>query len=273
MSARRAGPLLSGQRTAGAGPRSAVVRLYAELNDLLPPGWRQRPVTYRFSGTPAVKDAIEALGVPHTEVELILVDGRSVGFDHRLSGGERVAVYPVFERFDVTPLLRVRRRPLREVRFVCDVHLGKLARRLRMLGLDTVWRNDLEDAEIAGLAQRERRIVLTRDRGLLKRNRIERGCLVRGERVRDQLSEVVRRLDLAGRLRPLTRCPLCNGAVEPVPRDAVLDLVPPRVRREQEEFRRCAGCGKIYWAGSHVDRFRRELADLLDGGGDGRDRA
>jgi len=263
MPAGGAGSLLNGpEPVTGTGPHRAAVRCYAELNDLLPSAWRQRTLQYRFSGSPAVKDAVEAVGVPHTEVELILVDGRSVGFDHHLTSGERVAVYPVFERLDVTPLLRLRPRPLREPRFICDVHLGKLARRLRILGLDTLWGSGLTDAWIAATAAAEGRIVLTRDRGLLKRNAVQRGCWIRATGVREQLREVVRRLDLRGRIRPFSRCPVCNGEVRPVSPEAVRDLVPPRVRREQRELRRCLVCGHVYWAGSHVVRLRRELEEL-----------
>ena len=104
--------------------RDAEFRFYEELNDFLPPEKRKRSFAYMFEGTPSIKDAIEAVGVPHTEIDIILVDGRSVGFDHRLRGGERVAVYPMFEAIDVSPLVRLRPQPLRITRFVVDVHLG-----------------------------------------------------------------------------------------------------------------------------------------------------
>ena len=118
-------------------------RFYEELNDYLRPEQRKRSITREIAGTPSVKDAIEALGVPHTEIDLILVDGRSVRFDRRLRGGERVAVYPEFERFDITPIHRLRPRPLRNPRFVADVHLGTLARYLRLLGFDTLYGNEV----------------------------------------------------------------------------------------------------------------------------------
>ena len=129
------------------------VRFYAELNDFLPPHRHQRTFTYEFHGTPSVKDTIEAIGVPHTEIDVILVDGRSVDFDHLLQGGERVAVYPVFERYDVSPLTRLRPAPLRVTRFVADVHLGTLARHLRLLGFDTTWERDFDDEEIVDIAR------------------------------------------------------------------------------------------------------------------------
>ena len=132
--------------------RHAEFRFYEELNDFLPPEKRKRAFDYRFDGTPSIKDAVEAVGVPHTEIDVILADGRSVGFDYRLRGGERVAVYPMFEALDVSPLVRLRPQPLRSTRFVVDVHLGALARHLRLIGFDTVWRNNLDDREIVDIA-------------------------------------------------------------------------------------------------------------------------
>jgi len=132
--------------------RGAEFRFYEELNDFLPAGRRKRSFPYHFRGTPSVKDTVE------TEVDLVLVDGQSVGFEHRLTGGERVAVYPVFERLDVSPITRLRPEPLRVTRFVVDVHLGTLARYLRLLGFDTVWRNDLEDEAIIRQSVEEGRI-------------------------------------------------------------------------------------------------------------------
>ena len=132
--------------------RSASFRFYEELNDFLPRENRKRAFDYAFNGTPAVKDAIEAIGVPHTEVDLILVDGVSVGFAHLLQGGERVAVYPTFERLDISPLNRLRPQPLREPRFILDVHLGKLARYLRLAGFDAAYGDEADDAAIAARA-------------------------------------------------------------------------------------------------------------------------
>src|SRR5688572_2235611 len=148
--------------------RTCEFRFYEELNDFLPRERRKRSFEHAFDGTPSVKDRIESLGVPHTEVDLILVDGEPVDFAHRLRGGERVAVYPMFERFDVAGLTRVRAEPLRDPKFVLDVHLGRLAAFLRVLGFDCVYFNDLHDDEIVRIARAERRIVLTRDIGLLK---------------------------------------------------------------------------------------------------------
>ncbi len=172
--------------------KRAFFRFYAELNDFLPPPRRGVEVVHEFRGGPSVKDVIESLGVPHTEIDLILADGESVDFSWILREGARVSVYPVFEAIDIAPLTRVRPAPLREVRFVLDVHLGRLARYLRMLGFDARWRNDAPDDEIARVAAAERRVVLTRDAGLLKRRIVSHGYRVREIDPRRQLAEVVR---------------------------------------------------------------------------------
>ena len=227
-------------RAADEAPQSrAEFRFYEELNDFLAPALRKRAFAYAFNGTPSVKDAIEAIGVPHTEVDLVLVDGESVDFTRRLAGGERVAVYPVFERLDISPVTRLRARPLRLTRFVLDVHLGKLARYLRLLGFDTLYRNDYDDAAIIGLARGESRIILTRDKGLLKHGAVTHGYWVRATAPRQQLAEIVRVFDLGGSARPFTRCIRCNGELQRVPKSAVAERLPPRVRAHFEEFVQC----------------------------------
>jgi len=241
-------------------PHQAEFRFYAELNDFLD----RRPgtglVAYRFYGRPSVKDAVEALGVPHTEVDLLLVNGVSVGFTHQLAPGDRVAVYPVFEGFDISPLSRLRPEPLRRTRFVLDVHLGKLARILRLLGFDTHYENDADDHRIRFLAAGEQRIILTRDRGLLKHRSVTHGYCVRSPDPREQAAEVLRRFDLAACVNPFSRCPVCNGDLAPVEKQEVLHLLPERTRSSVQKFTRCSDCGKIYWEGSH----HRALADLVD---------
>ena len=168
-----------------------------------------------------------------------------------LRGGERVAVYPTFERLDVAPLTRLRPEPLRVTRFVLDVHLGTLARYLRLVGFDTLWRNDYDDATIIRVADVERRIILTRDRGILRNGRVTHAYFLRSTDPAEQLEEVVRALDLRRRLRPYSRCLECNGPIEPTGRDVARRSVPPRVLEEQRDFTRCAVCGRIYWPGSH----------------------
>lgn len=238
-------------------PRVSEFRFYEELNDCLPAALRKRTFAYRFVGTPSVKDVIEALGVPHTEIDLILIDGKSVRFDHLLRGDERVAVYPMFERFDITPIYRLRPKPLRNPRFVADVHLGKLARFLRLLGFDTRYGNDLGDAELVRISVRERRILLTRDLGLLKHKALTRAYWLRATEAEQQVKEVVAALSLASNSRPFTRCMSCNGALEPVLRAAVVGRVPLQVHRYFRKFARCQRCKRIYWRGAHFKRLTR----------------
>jgi uncharacterized protein with PIN domain len=235
--------------------REARMRFYAELNDFLPEHRRQREFSYRFVGTPSVKDTIEAIGVPHTEVDVILVDGESVDFAHLLAGGERVAVYPVFERYDVTPVTRLRPAPLRETRFIADVHLGSLARSLRLLGFDTAWERDLDDETIINTARRERRIILTRDKGILKNGNVTHGYWVRATDPERQLEEVIRALDLAGRIEPYVRCMECNGDLEDIARSDAARSVPLQVFLVYRDFKRCRRCGRVYWRGSHLRRL------------------
>jgi hypothetical protein len=240
--------------------RHAEFRFYEELNDFLPPEKRQVSFDYRFDGTPSIKDAVEAVGVPHTEIDVILADGHSVGFDYRLHGGERIAVYPMFEAIDVSPLVRLRPQPLRMTRFVVDVHLGTLARHLRLAGFDTVWRNDLGRSAIVDIALRERRIILTRDRGILRQRRVTHGYWPRATDPLAQLEEVVRALDLGTRLRPYTRCLECNGMLASVAAAEVASIVPPYVASTRTEFTRCDGCSRIYWAGSHQPQLDAVVA-------------
>ena len=236
------------------------VRFYAELNDFLPTHRHQCKFTYEFHGTPSVKDTIEAIGVPHTEIDVILVDGRSVDFDHLLNGGERVAVYPVFERYDVSPLTRLRPAPLRVTRFVADVHLGTLARHLRLLGFDTAWERDLDDEEIIEIADDEQRIILTRDKGILKDGRVTHGYWMRSTDPMEQLDEVVRAIDLAGSINAFTRCMECNGELQIVDRSAVAHSVPLQVFLVYRDFRQCLRCHRVYWKGSHF----RQLGKIVE---------
>jgi uncharacterized protein with PIN domain len=242
----------------------AHLRFYAELNDLLPSDKRQRSTAYRFTGRPSIKDAIEGCGVPHTEVDLIVVDGAFVGFDYRLRPGDRVAIYPVFESLDVSPAVQLRPEPLRRTAFILDGHLGKLARLLRMLGLDALYCQDSEDSEIVHLVASEQRIILTRDRGLLKHASVTHGYCVRSLEPPQQAREVLRRFDLYAQVRPLSRCIHCNGGLERVDKNAILSQLPPRTSLYYDVFHRCLRCGRIYWPGSHYQNMLATIARLCE---------
>ena len=241
----------------------ATFRFYEELNDFLAPWQRQHEIEAAVTSTETVKHAIEALGVPHTEVELVLVNGTPVGFDRRLADGDRIAVYPRFEALDVAPLLRVRERPLRATRFIADAHLGGLARRLRLAGFDTLFDNAYPDDEVLRRSLDEGRIVLTRDRELLKRRALTHGCFVHAQQPDAQWREVFARLDLYASARPFTRCLACNAPLRAVEKAAVASRLPPSVRELHERFARCDGCARVYWEGSHWRRLRAEVDVLL----------
>jgi uncharacterized protein len=235
---------------------TATFRFYEELNDFLAHKWRRREFTVTCARAATTKHMIEALGVPHTEVELILLNGVSVGFSALLREGDRVAVYPKFEAFDITPMLRVREQPLRDTRFVADTHLGSLAHLLRMMGFDTLHNNGFADDEIERIAVAQGRIVLTRDRDLLKRRSIAHGCYVRALRTQQQLREIFERLDLVRSARPFTLCPACNAALHAVAKAQVEHRLPPRVRELYERFSTCELCGRVFWEGDHWRRLR-----------------
>jgi uncharacterized protein with PIN domain len=228
------------------GTTTVTFRFYEELNEFLAPERRQRDFACACPPGASVKHMIEALGVPHTEVELVLVEGESVAFTHVLRDGDRVAVYPVFEAFDVTPLVRVREGALREPRFIADAHLGGLARLLRMTGFDTLYANAWPDDEIVRRALADRRIVLTRDRALLMRRDVTHGCFVHAQQSAPQAREIFERLDLRDAARPFTRCLACNAPLRHAESEEVAPRLPPGVLARHDRFAACDGCGRIY---------------------------
>lgn len=230
-------------------PARIELRCYGELNDLLPPARRQRSFSVELELEAAVIDVVQAAGVPHTEVALVLVDGQPAGWDHRVGDGARVAAYPTFRT------LRAEAEGAGTPRFVLDVHLGKLARHLRLLGFDVAYRNDLDDDELASIAERQGRVLLSRDTGLLMRRQVETGYLVRADDPDEQVVEVVLRFGLCDHLDPFGRCLHCNGLLEEVDKQDVLDRLEPKTRRYYDDFRRCRGCDRVYWQGSHTERL------------------
>jgi uncharacterized protein with PIN domain len=243
-------------------PARAWFRFYAELNDHLAPEQRYRTLERTLDVPASVKDGIESFGVPHTEVELVLVNGESSAFACIVEDGDRVAVYPVFESFDVTSELRVRADPLRDLKFVLDVHLGRLAAYLRMLGFDTAYRNCASDPELVRTSADQQRILLTRDRGLLKHSAVTRGYWLHETDSRLQTAEVVGRFDLARGFRPFTRCMACNEMLRVASREEVSGRILPAVAERYTEFRDCPACRRVYWQGSHYLRMQHWIEQL-----------
>jgi uncharacterized protein len=248
----------------------ATFRFYEELNDFLPQRRKKSAFACECAQGTTVKHAIESLGVPHTEVELILANGASVDFSYVVQDGDHISVYPVFESLDVTPVLKVRAEPLRRTRFIVDAQLGRLAKYLRMLGFDTLYESDYADAQIARISAAEQRIVLTRDRALLMHKLISHGRYVRGTKPRQQLEEVVSRLDLYRAIKPFSRCLRCNQELEAVAKEVIQDRLPPPRACFYSRFWMCKGCDRIYWEGSHWRRMEQVVGELVrpsDAGG------
>lgn len=240
----------------------AYFRFYGDLNDFLPPDRQHQYIEYSFERRAAIKDVIEALDVPHTEVDVIVVHDASVGFDYILRDRDRVAGFPWTLDADVDSPRHLRPRPPPCPCFVLDAHLGKLARYLRLLGFDTRYRNDYDDQELAVCADEEHRVLLTRDRDLLKRKRVSLAHFVRADDPWQQLEEICDHLGLHSGFAPFTRCAHCNGTLRPVDKAQVIDQLEPKTKRYYNHFLQCDTCAQIYWEGSHVNRMQALIKRL-----------
>lgn len=257
-----------GAGTLGAPGRVwASFRFYAQLNDFLAPAHRGRAFPWPCAPDATLKHVIEVLGVPHTEVGLMLRNGLPVDFFQRLAAGDRVAVYPDFQAIDLGPMPVLQPALPDVTRFVADAHLGALARLLRLAGFDTVYDNHLGDGEIVALAGREQRIVLTRDLELLKRRGVSHGAYVHAQAPDVQLAEILGRFDLTGRVCPFSLCLACNAPLQAVEKEQVMARLPPRVRERQQHFSRCAACGRVFWQGNHWRHMGERLARALQAAG------
>lgn len=232
-----------------------TLRFYGDLNDFLPGDQKYKSFSHFFKGQPAVNDIVESLGVPHTEVDLLLINGKSSDFSQQLAGGESVAVYPIFESIDVSAVSQVRPIPLKEIRFTLDVHLGKLAAYLRMVGFDSHYSNSASQDQLVNDAATESRILLTFNQKLLMKKNVSYGYMVRSRDPNLQLVEVLTHFKLVDRLRPFEICMVCNGIVRPVPKEEVLSNLPKSVRESLAEFHKCPDCGRIYWKGTHYQHM------------------
>jgi hypothetical protein len=240
----------------------ATLRFYAELNDLLPRQWRGRDIVHEFREPASIKDRIEAHGVPHTEVELIQVNGAPVEFGYGVRDGDRVSVYPFMA---VLENPRPLRPPYPRGRFVLDQHLGRLAAYLRLLGLDCVHHAVFPDDEVARVALAEGRVLLSRDKRLLMRRLIVHGGFVRATDPLEQVPEVLHRFGAPELVAPFTRCMACNGVLRTAAPHEVDDRLLPDTREYYREFRECPGCRRVYWDGSHVRRMRAWVEQWLAG--------
>ena len=238
------------------------IRFYAELNELLPTAWRDTHFDYEIKKPRSVKDLIESIGVPHPEVDLIFINDESVDFNHPVEGGEDIRIYPPASSLDHSSLIHNHPEPLSEPRFLLDVHLGRLATYLRMLGFDTLYRNDYDDPDLADISATQKRILLTCDRKLLMRKQISYGYLVRSRNPRDQISEVMKRFDLSDYQPANARCLQCNGLIDVVEKQQIESQLLPLTKKHYDRFYQCGSCRKIYWEGSHFGNMQALIEKL-----------
>ena len=242
---------------------TAYFRIHESLNFFLPRAQKDHLIEHPYEGRSSVKDMIESLGVPHPEIEMIVINGRSVDFNTIVQHGASINVYPIAFVPEIP-----NREPLRlpyptRPNFILDQHLGRLAAYLRMMGFDTLYRNDYHDEELAQVSHDETRILLTRDIGLLKRSAVIYGYFVRETDRRKQLAEITNRFDLKQQVIPFSRCMKCNGIVESVTREQIADQLPEGTARYYDTFHRCTSCGQIYWKGAHHQRMQTLLEEVL----------
>lgn len=244
-------------------PSTAIFHFEGNLNDFLPRQQRGQPISHAFDWRASIKDMIESLGVPHPEIEALQVNGVPVNFEYTVQHGDVIHVYPILAA-PLVPENRVLRPALAmPPRFILDQHLGRLAAYLRMLGLDTRYRNDYHDEELAQVSHDEGRVLLTRDVGLLKRSLVIYGYFVRATHRELQVLEIADRYQLRPHIRPFRHCLNCNGLLDPVANAAVLDQLPADTARYYDEFYRCDRCGQLYWKGPHYQRMQSLLSRLL----------
>lgn len=243
---------------------SCWIYIHGDLRDLLTTSQRHGRIEYALDDRVSVKHAIEALGVVHPEVGRIQVGARNALFDYILAEDDVVHVYPEHPCATVEPQTLLRRPMPQPIRFVLDTHLGRLASYLRLLGIDSVYDNSYDDAVLAAISHSEQRVLLTRDRGLLKRKIVTHGHCVRDIDPQKQLVAVIRRYCLHDQVALWTRCVNCNGLLDPVEKNEILHLLEPKTRLYYSVFSRCVDCGQIYWRGSHIERMQKFFRSVLE---------
>jgi uncharacterized protein with PIN domain len=242
----------------------ATFRFYEELNDFLPKHRIKIDFQASFQGKRSIKDMIESLGVPHTEIDLILVNGKSMDFNYILQDGDRVSVYPVFESLSIESVTRLRGIPLRRTRFIADCNLGNIVRYMRALGLDVYFQPSLSPREIIEISKDETRIILTKSRKLLKFKDVTHGIFIRPGTAVEQIKRIINYMDIKGRTKPFSRCLRCNNLLESIAKDRVADWIPEKTKVFCDQYGYCKSCDKIYWNGTHYLKMKRVIDRILD---------
>lgn len=243
----------------------ATFRFYEELNDFLPKHRRKTSFEADFKGKRSIKDMIEALGVPHTEIDLLLVNRKSVDFNYILQDGDRISVYPVFESLNIEDVTRLRKIPLRKTMFIADVNLGDIVKYMRVLGFDVYSDPSLSTTGIIEISGRENRIILTKSRNLLKFKEVTHAVFIRPGTTEEQVRKILDFLDIKDSIKPFSRCLCCNCLLRAVPKEEIEDRIPPKSRDCYNEYSHCKSCDKIYWQGTHFIRMKRVIDEMLAG--------
>jgi len=236
------------------------IRFHGDLNIFLPRKASDAVIERRLAEKTSIKDVIESCGVPHPEVDLILIDEQPVGFDHPLANDAKVEVFSVRNRDTASTEKHLQTTDSSS--FVVDVHLGGLTRNLRLLGFDVAYNQNADDRQLLELMIRENRALLTRDRRLLMHAIVQHGYCPRSQNATEQTIEVVRRFDLSESITPFTRCLRCNAPLQGASKTEVIDKLEPLTKAYYDQFRRCPGCKQIYWSGSHFPKLEKRIEEI-----------
>lgn len=234
-------------------------RFYEELNNYLPEELRKVWFDYHTEKNSTMAEVIKSIGVPLEEIDLILVNQQAKKSSYTLQNNDRISVYPIFETFDLTRSGHLHDKPLRNPTFICDVHLGKLCKLLRMLGFDTLYSNNYTESKIVSLAKKENRIILSKSRSLVKSPSVTHAFGIRSADPLEQIRDITEKLQLANNLHPLTRCLKCNNLIEAVEKEKIAKKLEKRTNRYYNEFFICPSCNQIYWKGSHYENMLKYI--------------
>lgn len=241
-------------------PFKVRLRFHGDLNVFLGSRKRDAEIERPLAEKTSIKDIIESCGVPHPEVDSILVDGQSVSFVHTLAEDAEVDVFPVENQSTIHTDKRL--QTIGITRFVVDGHLGGLTRNLRLLGFDVAYLKNTEDPQLLAVMARENRALITRDRRLLMHAIVQHGYYPRSQNADEQTIEVVRRFDLSDLIAPFTRCLRCNAPLEEAAKADIIDKLEPLTKIYYDQFRRCPDCRQIYWSGSHFPKLQKRIEEI-----------
>jgi uncharacterized protein len=241
------------------------IRCYAELNNFLPPNQEFAAFPLSLPPNSCLKDIIDNIGIPSGLIDLALVNNKPVDLSFHVEENDRIALYPVFEHFDISSITKIRDHPLRQPKFVLDVHLGKLASHMRMFGFNTLYQNNWTKETLIAISKKENRILLSRSKSLLETVSLTHAYLIKNIKPRLQLIEVLEWFDLYSLASPFTRCIGCNSTLQFVEKEAILLRIPPKVKNWCNEYQQCKSCNQIYWKGSHYQHMNIFVQNILYG--------